>query len=285
MKKSTTDSNIAIPHTTKDNAMTSFRPFRRFAASILLAAPGAAFACTDQPYIGTVCTFAANYCPQNYIVADGRTLPITNYQALFAVLSTMYGGDGRTTFGLPDLRGRVTIGSGQGAGLQPVAMAQQVGQQSVTLSAAQTPLVAHTHVATFAPVTGMTDVNIPATTGNFAVAASLPVGTGVGTNSSLSSGQQGYLAGASGTFNSDPIALKGPYTTSAPGSAGSLLVNVNATGNPSTAATKVQVSSVTGGTVTLASSAAAPAQAVSTQSPAIGMTVCIAVNGLYPSRY
>ena len=80
-----------------------------------LAAP-AAHAGPDE-YLGEILTVGFNFCPRGTLEADGRLLPISQNTALFSLLGTMYGGDGRTTFALPDLRGRVVVGAGQGPGL------------------------------------------------------------------------------------------------------------------------------------------------------------------------
>ncbi|WP_430403352.1 phage tail protein [Hyphomonas sp.] len=76
----------------------------------------AAHAGMDE-YLGEIITAGFNFCPRGTLEADGRLLPIAENTALFSLLGTMYGGDGRTTFALPDLRGRVVVGAGQGPGL------------------------------------------------------------------------------------------------------------------------------------------------------------------------
>lgn len=259
------------------------------AATLFSALPMAAQACNSEPYIGTICTFAMSWCPQGYVTADGRTLPLNQYQALFAVLGFQYGGDNVNNFAIPDLRGRFPIGTGTGPGLVAITLAQKVGQQQLALTQAQTPVAPHTHAAAFTPTTANTPVTIPATTGNLTVTAALPVSTSVGTSngtmSALNSGQNGYLAGLSGTTGVDPISFSGPYTASAPSvNPAHLPATVTVSGNPSTAAATVQVPTVTGGAVVVASASAPASQPISTQSPALGQSVCIAVTGLYPSR-
>jgi len=69
-----------------------------------------------EPIIGQIQAFGFNFAPRGWVQCEGQILPISQHTALFAVLGTAYGGDGRTTFGLPDLRGRVPIGMGQGPG-------------------------------------------------------------------------------------------------------------------------------------------------------------------------
>jgi len=84
--------------------------------STMIAAAPAAHAGPDE-YLGEIITVGFNFCPRGTMEADGRLLPINENTALFSLLGTQYGGDGRTTFALPDLRGRTIIGAGQGPGL------------------------------------------------------------------------------------------------------------------------------------------------------------------------
>lgn len=71
----------------------------------------------SEPFLGEIRMFGGNFAPRSWAFCDGQLLPISQYTALFSLLGTMYGGDGRTTFGLPDLRGRVPIHKGSGPGL------------------------------------------------------------------------------------------------------------------------------------------------------------------------
>jgi microcystin-dependent protein len=99
-----------------------------------------------DPFIGQVTIFAGNFAPRGWAFCDGQLLPISSNTALFSILGTTYGGDGRTTFALPDLRGRVAIGPRHGSGLSDYRLGQRGGVESVTLS--QLELPAHTHGAT-----------------------------------------------------------------------------------------------------------------------------------------
>jgi microcystin-dependent protein len=268
------------------------RPIRRaaaWAAVLSCVLPAAAHACNAEPYLASVCTFPMDWCPQGFLPADGRMIQVRDNQALFALIGNRYGGDGQTTFALPDLRGRSAVGIGTGPGLAPVAVAQKLGQQQVTLTAAQAPLPAHTHAATFAATTGTAPVTIPATPGNLQVAAALLVSPAVGTVSgstvALGAGQNGYLAGMSGTNGVDGVTFTGPYTAQAPGgNAAYLPAEVKVSGAPTIPQTTVQVATITGGSVTVQPAAAAATAPVSTQSPALGMSVCIATSGLFPTR-
>lgn len=85
------------------------------------------FASAQDYYIGEVRLVAFNYAPQGWALCNGQVLPISQYQALFALIGTTYGGDGRSTFALPDLRGRLPIHVGQGANLPPFQWGQKSG--------------------------------------------------------------------------------------------------------------------------------------------------------------
>jgi len=90
-------------------------------------------------FIGSVALFAGQTPPDNWAFCDGRILKVHEYGALYSLLGTTYGGDGFTTFGIPDLRGRVPIGEGQGKGLLPKFLGQKGGAESVGLSMKQMP--------------------------------------------------------------------------------------------------------------------------------------------------
>lgn len=129
----------------------SARSLPLFLAAALLGALAAspAQACSgSEPYMATVCVTAANFCPRGYLPADGRLLPIAQNAALFSLLGTYYGGNGVTTFQLPDLRGRSPISQGQAPGLSSVVLGEVTGAESVTMTVDQLP--AHTHSATVA---------------------------------------------------------------------------------------------------------------------------------------
>jgi microcystin-dependent protein len=97
----------------------------------------------SQPYLGEIKMFAGNFAPRGYAKCDGQLMSIAQNTALFSILGTTFGGNGQTTFGLPDFRGRVPIHQGQGPGLSSYAMGQMGGVESVILT--QTQLPQHTH--------------------------------------------------------------------------------------------------------------------------------------------
>lgn len=90
-------------------------------------------------YTGQIILFAGDYVPQNWALCDGSTLRIQDYPALFSLIGTVYGGDSRITFGLPDLRGRAPVGLGQGTGLTSRTLGQSFGTEAVSLDASQIP--------------------------------------------------------------------------------------------------------------------------------------------------
>jgi microcystin-dependent protein len=95
-------------------------------------------------FIGIVKIFAGNFAPRGWALCQGQLLSIAQNTALFSILGTTYGGDGRVTFGLPDLRGRVPIGAGQGPNLTNRTLGEQNGEETVLLD--QTTIPPHTHL-------------------------------------------------------------------------------------------------------------------------------------------
>lgn len=251
-------------------------------ATSLLAGllPQAAQACGDGAYIGQVCFTAASYCPRDTVEANGQFLQISRNEALYSLLGTVYGGDPRTNFGLPDLRGRSPRGQGPGPGLSNTTMGQTGGKNSVTLNVLQMPT--HTHPVVFTPVTASVPVTIPARPDSLKVTANLPVSGSNGSLSALSSGV-GYLAGLAGKAGATTVTMTGPYTTTAPAAGSpSLPVTTQVTGSAGTPAVTVEVQTVTGGTVKVGDTGGSVA--VSTDSPYLGLRACIVVNGIYPPR-
>jgi len=96
-----------------------------------------------EPYLGQITLFAGNFAPRGWAFCNGQLLPIAQNTALFSLLGTTYGGNGHTTFALPDLRGRIPMHPGTGFGLSPHFLGEQAGVENVTLS--QTQMPAHIH--------------------------------------------------------------------------------------------------------------------------------------------
>ncbi len=97
----------------------------------------------SEPFVGEIRIFAGNFAPRGWAFCEGQLLTVADNDALFSLIGTFYGGDGRTTFGLPDLRGRVPVHQGTGPGLSGYSVGQKGGAEEITLTSAQLP--AHTH--------------------------------------------------------------------------------------------------------------------------------------------
>ncbi len=97
-----------------------------------------------EPFIGQIILFAGNFAIRGYALCNGQLLSIAQNTALFSILGTTYGGNGQTTFALPDLRGRVPVHFGQGPGLSNYDLGQVGGTESITLNSNQMP--AHNHL-------------------------------------------------------------------------------------------------------------------------------------------
>lgn len=98
----------------------------------------------SEPYLGEIRLFAGNFAPRYNALCNGQTMSIAQNSALFSLLGTSYGGDGTTTFCLPNLQGRLPVGQGQGPGLSNYPIGATLGQESVTLNSGQIPV--HTHL-------------------------------------------------------------------------------------------------------------------------------------------
>jgi microcystin-dependent protein len=98
----------------------------------------------SEPFIGQIKMFGGNFAPRGYALCDGQLLPIAQSTALFSILGTTYGGDGESTFGLPDLRGRVPLHAGTGPGLTPRNLGQSGGTETETVTVNTMPSHSHT---------------------------------------------------------------------------------------------------------------------------------------------
>jgi len=123
----------------------------------------------SDPFIGEIKLFAGNFAPRSFALCDGQLLAINQNGALFSLLGITYGGDGRTTFGLPDMRGRVPIHQGSGPGLTTRQIGQNAGSETAAVSVSALP--SHDHA-----MQGSTDV-----AADTSPAGNVP-GTGAGSN-------------------------------------------------------------------------------------------------------
>jgi microcystin-dependent protein len=164
----------------------------------------------SEPYLAGIFIFAGNFAPRGYALCQGQLLPIAQNTALFSLIGTSFGGDGQTTFALPDLRGRAPVGTGQGPGLSNVTLGEQGGSQSITLTTAQMP--AHTHSCTVtlnAAADGRPSSDSPAgavldSTGGTNIYASDPV-AGVTMNPGAATAVVGVAGG------NQPVSVQNPY--------------------------------------------------------------------------
>lgn len=107
-----------------------------------------------NPFLGSITLFGGNFAPRGYMFCQGQLLAISQNSALFALIGTIYGGDGQVTFGLPDLRGRAANHQFQGPGLSNYVIGQQIGVESVILLSSQMPAHSHTVSASTASDSG-----------------------------------------------------------------------------------------------------------------------------------
>ncbi|PGH59292.1 phage tail protein [Azospirillum palustre] len=219
-------------------------------------------------YLGLIFPFAGTFAPQGTVQCWGQELPVSQNQALYAIISTLYGGTGNPNFKVPDLRGRVLMGSGVSPYLNAtVNVASSGGTAASTLNLTNLPL--HTHAASFTPGGGSSsstinaNVTIPISTAQ----ANLPT-PGAGTN---------YLGGVkvsdAGTFTD--WQTEGPYTATAPGAGANLIGTATGT------------VTVTGGggavTVSPGGGQATPAAFTNLQ-PYLAVTMYIVTMGIFPTR-
>ena len=107
----------------------------------------------SEPFVGEIRMFAGNFAPRGWAFCDGQLLAVNQNDALFSLLGTIYGGDGRTTFGLPDMRGRIPVHAGNGPGLSDRRLGSKSGSETETLTLNQLP----SHGHTFNGVSGSSD--------------------------------------------------------------------------------------------------------------------------------
>jgi microcystin-dependent protein len=250
----------------------------------------------SELFMGTIVIWPIGYAPDGTIFCQGQKLDVSQYQALFSLLSVTFGGDGRVNFNLPDLRARIPIGTGAGTYFSPpppVQLGQTVGASlatgfvtsngSIALTTANLP--AHTHPATFAATTANVPVNI-SVTGSQSV--NIPVGATVPTTTTPAtlSGPQ-YLS----NYQAGIQPSKGGFVSSLPASTVNL-AGVNLAGGAGVTASPT-VNMVTGGSVTVANNTGGgtpvPVQvagqfAGSNLQPSLGLNFLMTTVGIYPVR-
>ncbi len=224
-------------------------------------------------FMGTILPVGFNYPPRGWLFCNGQTIPIQQNSAMFALLGTMYGGDGQTTFGIPDLRGRVVVGSqAQGPGLQNIVQGEKAGTNNttviangvVTFTLNTNNLPQHNHSVTVPGSAFNAQSKLFATPATGTPPATYAPATGAMLGSSVGSaaGQASiYIASPSGT----PVELgSGSVTTNLVGNAA---ITSGNTGNG------VAVSAPVTTTAT-----------ISNMQPYLGLNYIIAMDGIFPSR-
>lgn len=237
-----------------------------------------------DPMLGMIFMVPWNWAPNNFQLCQGQTIPLQQYEALYSLMGTVFGGNGSTTFMLPNLQGRAPVGTGHAPSGTYYTLAAFGGTETTTLGLNNMP--AHNHGASFTPVLGQQVVTIPGTTGNLGVTASLPLGTG-NTGSATPAAGNNYLNGVSGNVSinattSRTVAFTGPFTSTEPAAGASLPATTSVTGNPSTPPSTVTINAVTNGAVAVGVTGAS--LPFSTMQPFLAMSFVIAMNGLYPDR-
>jgi microcystin-dependent protein len=149
-----------------------------------------------EPFIGQIIMFGGNFAPRGWALCDGQLLSINGNEALFSILGTTYGGDGRTTFALPDLRGRFSCHPGNGPGLTPLNLGTRGGVEIIT------EVPAHTHA--FAVPCAEDEATTAAPAGNY------PAETETNQYTNMTDASMG--AGTTSSSGPPSVAIRNPFT-------------------------------------------------------------------------
>ncbi|KIX22243.1 tail protein [Flavobacterium sp. 316] len=169
---------------------------------------------STEPFIGEIKIFGFYFPPRGYMTCQGQILSIAQNTALFSLIGTTYGGNGQTTFALPDLQGRMPIGQGQGPGLPNYNIGQKSGNTTVTLLSTNLPAHIHTlnnvHVLLKASSGNADEIspdgNFPATTNN-------PIYSGNGASPGVFTGGTQVTGSTDPTGSNIPLSIMNPYLT------------------------------------------------------------------------
>ena len=208
----------------------------------MFSSESASAGCSSEPFIGSMCVTAASYCPSpNYVKANGALLYINDYTALFSLLGTNFGGNGRTNFKLPDMQGRTTVGTGVGQGLSSIELGAVDGLQSIKLTNDNLP--AHSHKVGNGVVMNVNNANVDS-------AVEIPLFANRGTSNQVPANGESvlHMAGKDDFSANEDAKLYGSRGSTA----SEHLVGKGAE--------------------------------FTNRQPYVGLTHCIAVFGLYPSR-
>ena len=236
---------------------TNKQSFFSFVAAMALftAMPNSATAGTD-PFVGEISYVGFNFAPRNWAKCDGQLLAISQNQTLFSLLGTAFGGDGRSTFGLPDMRGRVPVHQGSSPGGSNFTMGEKGGVERATLTVNQMP--AHNHVANAVSTSASTVASGASATSTLKAANADPSAS-TATGNSLANGARGANV----------------YSSSAPE------VSMHA-GSIETSLSGINITTTTDTTVTVGNTGGS--ESFSIMQPFTTVNCIIALEGIYPSR-
>lgn len=163
-----------------------------------------------EPFLGEIKMVGFNFAPTGYALCNGQIMSIAQNNALFALLGTTFGGNGQTTFGLPDYQGRTPVGMGNGPGLTPIQQGEIAGNETVTLLASQLP--AHTHGMVVAGAPSSDVSTTPSATNNVlgASAAGGPTSAAIW-SSALNSPTPLNPSQIQPNVGSQPVGIRNPY--------------------------------------------------------------------------
>lgn len=261
-------------------------------------------ACAAESYTSAVCIMAIPWTNlSGYMPANGAVLNVSNYQALFSLIGITYGGNGSTTFQLPDLRGRVVIGAGTGGSVGNYNVGAKGGAITVMLTPANVPLLPHSHSLT----TGQGGVVVTGAIGTLTATTTLTGLTATTTLNNVTATAAGSgltlkgYSGNAGTGSASGAALATPtspsnkiYSATTPdvsmiGGSISGTAPVTFTGNPTTTVTGNPTTTLSGAPTVMingmtGAAAASATQAVNILPPYLAMNYFIATEGIYPPR-
>jgi microcystin-dependent protein len=223
-----------------------------------------------EAFMGTVLPVAFNYPPRGWMFCNGQTIPIAQNSAMFALLGTMYGGDGVSTFGLPDLRGRVIVGSqGAGPGISNVVQGEKAGTNNVTV-------IANGNVSFTLNTANLPAHNHPATLTLNPFNASTQITVGTGTNGGLTAANSnGGLTSTGAGQSGAAIYLPAGTAPTSPVSLGGVTTSVTGSGSVATQNT---------GSGTAVVAPFTSSALTSVMQPYLGLNYIIAMEGIFPSR-
>lgn len=221
-----------------------------------------------EPIIGSVFPWPMAWAPRGFALCEGQLLPIRSNTPLFSIIGTTYGGDGTTTFALPDMRGSVALGVGQGPGLTSYVPGEDGGDTNVTLLTSEMPMHAHTLNTIAVPVTTAPAGTIPNI--NTGATASLSVGTNSGTSTTPGGSNVPAIAPSLSSMPSENDIYGA--------SDGSASINVNVNINPAQSLVISQAASKANGTLNIAGSSLPH----NNMQPYVVVNYIIALEGIFP---